>query len=266
MKNWKLIIIAVCLFFCIAGVLVALFYKAKYDNRTVISESVTKQIQDEATIIARDVDKNGLQHVTIAAAKNIIPYSDVNKVAISKGIMDTTSLALGIQKKQIENLLQINATLRAENLKANQVIAANGSKSYVYKDKFVNLKYTPPITQDSLDAGNFDFSYNADLTITQYWKRKWFLGSKKSYIDIYSNDRRTTVNGVKQLTVQQKDASFGLRAQATLNINPETGSYGVGPAVRIDLGRFSVQGNYTWYPESSRWRPSINANYDIIRF
>lgn len=266
MKNWKLYVILAMLALVIGGVLVALYYKAKYDNRTIISESVTKQIQTEAAIIARDVDKNGLQHVTIEAAKNIIPFNNIDKVAISDGIMDTTALAIGIQKKQIESLLQVNATLRAENLRANQLIAANGSKSYVYKDKFVNLKYTPPITIDSLDAGKFDFTYNADLNITQYWKRNWVLGAKKSYIDIYSNDSRTTVNGVKQLTIQQKEPAFGLRAQAALNINPETGSYGLGPAVRIDLGRFSVQGNYTWYPESSRWRPSINANYDIIRF
>lgn len=266
MKNWKLYVLLGMLALVICGVLVALYYKSMYDNRTVISESVTKQIQAEATIIARDVDKNGLQHVTIEAAKNIIPFNDVNKVAISKGIMDTTALAIGIQKKQIESLLQINATLRAENLKASQVIAANGARSYVYKDKFVNLKYTPPVTIDSLDAGKFDFTYNADLNITQYWKRKWFLGAKKSYIDIYSNDSRTTVNGVKQLTVQQKEPAFGLRIQAAANYNPQTGSIGIGPAARVDLGRLSVQGNYTYYPESTRWRPSINANFDLIRF
>lgn len=266
MKNWKLYVLLGMLALVISGVLVALYYKAKYDNRTVISESVTKQIQAEATIIARDVDKNGLQHVTIEAAKNIIPYNEVNKVAISKGIMDTTALAIGIQKKQIESLLQVNATLKAENLKATQIIAANGAKAYVYKDKFVNLKYTPPISIDSLDAGKFDFTYNADLNITQYWKREWFLASKKSYIDIYSNDKRTTINGVKQLTIKQKEPAFGLRIQAAANYNPQTGSMGVGPAARVDLGRLSIQGNYTWYPESDRWRPSINANVDLIRF
>jgi len=125
-------------------------------------------------VIARDVDKNGLKYVTTAATRNIVPYNDVNKVAISEGIMDTTSLALGIQKRQIENLLQINSTLMAENLKAKEIIAKNGEKSYVYKDRFVNLKYTPAIGQDTTKKGKFDFSYNADLTITQYWKEHSF--------------------------------------------------------------------------------------------
>ncbi len=266
MKKLKFIIVTGCISLMVALGAIAIYYKHKFENRTVISESLTKQIQGEAMIIARDVDKNGLKHVTIAAARNIVPYDDVNKVAISKGIMDTTSLALGIQKKQIENLLQINSTLLAENLKAKEIIAKNGEKSYLYKDRFVNLKYTPSIGQDTTDKGKFDFSYNADLTITQYWKRAWLLASKKSYIDIYSNDSRTTINGVKQLTIQQKEPSFGLRGQATINVNPETGSYGFGPAVRIDIGRLSIQGNYTYYPESTRWRPSINANYDLIRF
>ncbi|RYF26541.1 MAG: hypothetical protein EOO42_01180 [Flavobacteriales bacterium] len=266
MKNWKLIAVCALLFVTIGAVLVAVHYKAKFEDKPMLPDGVKQQIQTEATIIARNVDKNGLQHVTIEAAKNIVPFNQVDKVAISQGIMDTTALALGIQKKQIESLLAVNSTLKAENLRAREILNASGGKAYEYKDKFINLTYTPSLGLDSLDKGKFDFTYNADLTITQYWKRNWFLGAKKSYIDIYSNDSRTTVNGVKQLTVEQKQPAFGLRGQAAVNINPETGSYGLGPAVRIDLGRFSIQGNYTYYPESSRWRPSINANYDLIRF
>lgn len=266
MKHWKLIIVALLLFIALGAVLVALYYKSKFDQKTDLPDVVKKEIQTEATIIARNVDKNGLQHVTIEAAKNIVPYNQIDKVAISQGIMDTTALALGIQKKQIENLLAINSTLKAENLKAKEILLSTGGRAYQYKDKFINLTYTPSLTLDSLDKGKFDFTYNADLNITQYWKRKWFLGAKKSYIDIYSNDARTTVNGVKQLTVEQKQPAFGLRVQAAANYNPQTGSMGFGPAARIDLGRLSFQGNYTYYPESSRWRPSINANFDLIRF
>lgn len=250
-----------------AAIFAAFYYKSKFEEKETIPSGLKEQIQTEATIIARKVDKNGLSHVTLEAAKNVVPFNSINKVAISQGIMDTTALALGILKKQIEDLKVINSTLKADNLRAYEVANANGSKAYSYKDKFIDLTYTPPVAKlDSNDFGKFDFTYNADLNIIQYWKRSWFLGAKKSYIDIYSNDPRTTVNGVKQLTIKQEQPTFGLRIQAAGNFNPQTGSIGVGPGARIDLGRISIQGNYTWYPESGRWRPSINANYDLIRF
>ncbi|WP_443945617.1 hypothetical protein ACJVDH_00465 [Pedobacter sp. AW1-32] len=267
MKNWKIYAVISLLLFAVAAAGTALYFKHQFDNKELLNSGVKKDIQTEASIIAREVDKNGLQHVTIEAAKNIVSVGDIDKVAISKGIMDTTALALGIQKRQIESLLSINATLKAENLKAKQIILTNGQVAFQYQDKFIkNLRYTPPAGIDTMDHGNFDFAYNADLNIVQYWKRKWFLGAKKSYIDIYSNDKRTTVNGAQQLTVQQDQPDFGLRIQAAANYNPQTGAMGFGPAARIDLGRFSIQGNYTWYPQSDRWRPSVNANFDLIRF
>jgi len=267
MKNWKLFVLMGSLIVTIGAVLTALYFKGVADRKESSATVQSKAIQAEATIIARKVDQNGLQHVTIEAARNIVSIDDVDKVAISQGVMDTTAMAIGILKKQIQDLTVVNSTLKVENAKAKEIILSDGARSYRYKDKFVDLAYTPSIDPlDTLDKGKFDFAYNADLTITQYWKRTWFLGAKKSYIDIYSNDPRTTINTVKQLTIEQKQPVFGLRIQAAANYNPQTGSYGFGPAARIDLGRFSIQGNYTWYPESDRWRPSINANYDLIRF
>lgn len=268
MKNLKNYLMVALILIAVGSIIAALHFKRKSESVVALPDQVKKQVQAEATIIARKVDKEGLQHVTIKETENIIPIDRKDRIAISQGVMDTTAKALarvGILEKQLQSLTIINSTLTAENLKAKQIIK-DGRVAYGYKDKYVNLEYTPPSTTDTLDKGKFDFAYNADLNIVQYWKRNWFLGAKHSYIDIYSNDPRTTVNGVKRLKFEQKQPIFGLRIQAGANYNPQTGSAGFGPAARFDVGRFSIQGNYTYYPESERWRPSINANYDLVRF
>jgi len=202
--------------------------------------------------------------------------NDVNKVSKDflkstnrpPNIIDTAAKNQKVAASELDRVTQINFRLKADSLKAQKKIdqLTKLVAYYEYSDKYVKLRYTPPKLTDSIGAGTFDFSYDADLTISQYQKRKWFLAAKKSYIDISSKDIRTTIMGVKQLTVEQKTPQFGLRVQATANFNPQTNALGIGPAVRVDLGRFSVQGNYLYYPESSRWRPGIIGNYDLIRF
>ena len=76
MKNWKLISLAILLFITVVCILTALHFKNKYENAGSITAGVKQDIQTEATIIARKVDRSGFQHVTIEAAKNIIPLKD----------------------------------------------------------------------------------------------------------------------------------------------------------------------------------------------
>jgi uncharacterized protein (UPF0333 family) len=269
MKTFKSIAIGVLILLTLCASAAAYYFWSKVKQHSLASNSTAKEIQAEATIIARKVDQEGLSHVTIKEAEHIMPINKNDLIAISPGIRDTTAKAIarvGILEKQVESLTIINSTLLAENLKAKELINENGIKTYAYKDKFVDLTYTPSNGIDTLDKGSFDFRYNADLNITQYWKREWFLGAKHSYIDIYSNDPRTTVNGVKRLKFEQRAPNFGLRIQAAANFNPSTGSIGFGPAARIDIGRFSIQGNYTWYKDNDGWRPGITGNYDLIRF
>ena len=235
-------------------------------QRDQVKQKQVAAVQAEAEIIARKVDKQGLQHATIEAARNVIPYSVVREPAVSPGILDTTAMAIGILKKQIQDLTVVNTTLKAENLKAQQFIAANNKPAYRFSDKWLNVTYTPGNPGDSTDKGSFDFAYNADLNITQYWKRKWFLGAKKSYIDIYSNDPRTTVNSVKKLTVEQDAPSFGLRVQAASSYNFRTGMITAGPGLQFDFKRFSIQGSYQYSWEDEHWRPAIQTRYDLVRF
>lgn len=258
------VVIAVSLFFNIKGCIDN--KRLEKDNLSLRNDrnNIDKKIQTEANIISRQVDKFGSEHVTISAAENVYPISALKRTGVSLGLIDTVAMALKIKTKQVEELLRINSTLNVKNAKAVYVIDSLKIKTVQYRDRYVTLKYTP----DTIDtvAGTFDFRYDADLKIAQYYKRNWFLGAKKSYIDIWSGDDRVKINGVDRFQVEQKDPAFGLRVQATSTFHPKNGIYGFGGGAKIDVGRFSINPNYIYYPKSGTWAPNLQVNYDLIRF
>ena len=122
MKTLKNILFAAI---SIACILLGIYsFRLKNDLDKINRKDLTtkKAIEAEAEIISRKIDKEGLQHATIAAAGTIVSQSDIKGPAVSVGILDTTAMAIGVLKKQIENLMVVNSTLRADNLRAYQAL------------------------------------------------------------------------------------------------------------------------------------------------
>jgi hypothetical protein len=224
-----------------------------------IAELKKKEIETEAKQISKEVSKNGLQHTVFKIVKEL-DQSALDKV--SADLLDTVA-ALGIARDKIKQVTVINTTLEIKNQRLERKISGLAT-TYSHTDDYATLSVNVP--KDSLIGPTFSLSYNADLATTQYKKRGWFFGKNNSYVDIYSNDPRVTIKGVKTLTIKEKQSPFDLKLQANTSYNLETGLLEFGPAVRLDLGRFSVQGRYSKYPNDSKWKPSINASYDILRF
>jgi len=236
----------------------------KESNKVPVFNKPGQPVKVDLPIEKTYKDKDGNEHIVVKDGTNEITKAELKNPSRPANIIDSSAALLKIATAEIQRVTRINSLTRDSLLKAKAVINTQTKQlSYVYKDQFVDLSFIPPA--DTTKEGIFNFAYNADLNIVQYQKRRWFLGAKESFIDISSNDPRTTIRGVKQLTVKQETPQFGLRIQASSNYNPQTNTFGFGPAARVDVGRFSFQGNYTYYPASGRWRPGITANFDLLR-
>lgn len=268
MKNLKFYLIITALSIgSTFAVIKCLEYRSDANKLKQEKQKQVKAIQTEAKEISRKVDEKGIEQVLFDITQNKATESQVRSSEATKGIIDTTAMALDIRTKQLQQVLIIKSTLEAENLKLRKQVDANNRPFYTYSGQGLDLKFTPPFNEmDTADQGTAEFKANVNIKATQYWKRNWFLGAKRSILSVSSNSPLFKINGADFVEFEQKQPLFGLRIQAGANYNPQTGSIGFGPAARIDMGRLSFQGNYTWYPESDRWRPSINANYDLIRF
>lgn len=228
-------------------------------------EIVKEKIAVDAKIISRKYDKDSLRHATIEANGN--EYTPAS-LSTTENILDTAALAIGILKKKIESLTIIASTSQAEKLKAYELLDSQKRQTFAYRDKFLKLAYRPASNKnDTLDKGEFDYAYNDSVSVIQYGKRKWLLAAKKSYIDIYSNDPRTTINGVKRLTVKQDVPTFGLRIQGISTYNVESKRILAGPAIRFDINRFSIQGARLYSPSfQSKPIHVVGLSYDFLRF
>lgn len=247
------------------GLLIFAFLWFRESNKMPEISEPGKPPKVDVPIVKRYKDSAGNEHIVVKDGKNIITKAELKNPERPLNIIDSSAKLLKIAATEIQRVTRINILMNDSLMKARKIISGlNKQLSYAYNDRFVSLKFTPPI--DTADTGTFAFAYNADLNIVQYQKRKWFLGAKESFIDISSNDPRTTIRGVKQLTVKQETPQFGLRLQGSVNYNLSTGNYGVGPGVRVDLGRFSLQGNYLYYQHVGKWYTAVTGNYDLIRF
>lgn len=242
------------------------YFYTKYKSSESKRAKETKTVNMATKIVTRYTDRFNQNHVVIDAKETELSRKQFNDIAVSPGILDTTVMALNIQKRQIESLTQIATTTEARALKAERRVDSLKRLTYYYKDKYLDLAFSPSETKDTMDFGTFDFKYNADLTITQYNKRKWLLGTKKTFIDIYSNDPRTTVNGVKRLAVQQERPTLGLRVQAVSSYNFESHNLMNGVGLQVDVKRMSFLGAGYYDFRSNKWVPAITARYDILRF
>lgn len=212
-------------------------------------------------------DDKGKTHLVMPAdPENKILRKDFKNPNRPSTIVDSSAKILKLALRQIEYVKQENVSLRAENLILKQEKNPEGKIVYAYSDKNVKAKFTPPADSSSTD-GILDFSYNADLFTTQYWKRTPpIIGRKKSYIDIFSPDDRLTINGVKRYSVEQKSPEFGLRVQLRTIYSLNSRKVYLGPGISFDFKRFNILG-YSYYNTTDKyWSNVVGVNYDLIRF
>lgn len=249
-----LIVLGLVMWYCIC-----LYNKAKESKSVSPIEAITKKkIETEAKEIRKEVDKNGLAHVIYKMVKEI-DQSAVDKIRAD--LLDTTD-QLNIARERIKQVSVINTSLAIKNQKLEKKVSELAT-TYIHTDD--NFRLAVNVPNDTAISATFNAGYDADLITTQYTKGSWPFGVH-TYMDIYSNDPRFTIKGARTFTVKQKQPLFGLRLQASGQYNPKSKDIGFGPGARLDLSRFSLQGNYTYFPSQGKWIPNITSSFDLVRF
>lgn len=265
MKNIKHYIFYTVLIAGICFLLVSLFESKKQIAAAEKADKKTAdKIKTEAKEIERQVNENGIESVLFDIEPNKATQEEAASMKGSKNLLDTTAVALDVKTRQLKQVMVINSTLEAENLLLKRKLDATSRPYYTYSGNGLDLKFTPPNDIDT--NARAEFSANVNIKATQYWKRNWFLGAKKSILAVTSDNPMFKINGADFVEIEQQQPTFGLRVQASTSYNFDTGTVGFGPALRFDAGRFSFQGRYSKFPNDPKWKPSVNASFDLLRF
>lgn len=251
MKN----IIPYLLLLCVLGLYVKeLLFKYKKEN---VKELPRTTVSIEAEEVARQVDSQGAEHVIYREAEPIIKLIEL-KVE-DKAKVDSLLKLANVKDKQLKELKTTVATISEQNIELRKTVKGIDT-IYEYHDKYLDLSFNRK--SDDIVLGSF--GYNLVLNDLHYWKRDWFLGKKKGYIEIWSPDSRVRINGMDRVAIKQKTPTFkaGVGALSTYSND----SWGYGGGLRVDANRLSITGGYMYYPMSEKWKPSISAWYNVVGF
>ncbi len=260
MNDFKTYMIAI-LFICLSVVTCTLIYNERAIKPNPIPGR--SEIEMEAQIIARKVDKQGLQHVVLQETNRITGMNELSLDA--KEEIDSLSKLIEIKDKQLREYYATNLQLKTGLLKAQKEIDSLNRKTYTYKDRFIDAKF---FTHNDT-SGYFDFTYNAELKHIKYWKKERVfglpIGAKINYIDIHSSDPRMTISGVKHLVIENKESPWNVRLGATSLNLPSLNVVAFGPRIAVDYLGLGVDAQYLCFP-GGQWHPVLNVYYDFLKW
>lgn len=250
MKN---LIIVLLLIGCIY---LFFFYKAPQNIVQNVSTppEVEEFVSAEVDKINSEIDKKGFNHAVFEAVQNNI--SDIQKVRDSaKKELDSALNLRDIEKKKVQHYLNQSIVWRDSFLLAKQT----SDTSFRFKDKFASIEFVKPTQKDPY----FNFSYDASVNYLEYWDKSWFLGKKKQYIDLWVEDTRATINGVKRIKIQPKPDNFKLDVSAA---GIYTDRVNIGIDGNITLGRTKLGAGYYYDFIDNSWKPIFSAKYKLLEF
>ncbi len=269
----KIITYAIVIMFLI-GMFTTGFFVAKhfYKPRLFVSmpKSPPSVLNVKPTAIYKD--SSGVEHYQFTNNQNNYTRNEaLRQSSTLLPYIDSLARALNTKSKNIESSVTIQSETKADSTPFyKKQIDSLKRLVFFYNDKYLKLTVRTGIPTDTLDNGSFDFAYNAELNINQYFKRKKILGlsigAKQSFTDISSSDPRTTIMGVNKFTIRQQIPSYGLRLQGLASYNFNSNSFIAGPALRYDFDKWSLLGAYYYNFSLKDWQPVVNLRYDFIRF
>lgn len=184
------------------------------EKEKIVNESkIEKPVLPDVEIYTSAIDST--IHASIKENKGIDPKNYVTNKYYSY-VSDTLAPALKIKMNEVKELTQVKAKLEGELKAAKIEVDKNKNKTYYY-----NSRYFSATAKDG--DSSLQYSYNAELNLTKYEKRKSFFKDKKTYIDISSPDKNLKINGVENFTkdITIPPTKFGIGVQAGYGINSE---------------------------------------------
>lgn len=212
---------------------------------------VKEYVELEVERVVKMIDEEGLEHAVTREVDNVIKHyeqlSDSAKLEI-----DSVNRLLGIARNQLKEWRSYAITLEDSLLRAEKV-----GDTYVYNDKWSEIKFTPDES-----AGHFSLKYDAKINYAEYWKRDWFLGRKKHYIDFWIEDPRATVNGVKRVKFEPKKPFLGFEIDLVGRVGHDI-EFGSEALMRIGNGKLGA--GYSYGLKDREWKPVFVGKYNLLK-
>lgn len=251
MKNLILTVLVL-----IVGILTwRLITKEDPDPSTVsIAKTAKNHVALDVENINKKVGENGIERALFEDAKQVLGANDVLTDSSQKEV-DSLKTLLKIKDNQLIAYTGIVSRFKDSLMKAKN----SGDSLYTYSDKYASISFNRP-------DETFSLQYDAQVNMAEYWKRDWFLAPKKRYVELWMNDPRATINGVKRLRVDPKPENFALKLKGVGEYNAKHQEVYFGPGIEIETRRFEYEGQYLYDYKTNKWYPGFKVGFKVFEF
>src|SRR5690625_3910610 len=222
----------------------------KKKEKIEVPYPVKEYVELEVERVVKLIDEEGFEHAVTKEVDNVVKhYEQLSDSAKNK--LDSVTRLLNISRKQLSEWRSYAVTLEDSLMKAEKI-----GDTFVYNDKYSTIKFFP-------DSQTFSLKYNATINHAEYYKRNWFLGPKKHYIDFWIEDPRATINNVKRIRFEPKKPFIGLEIDAVGRVGHDV-EFGSEALMRIGNGKLGA--GYTYGLNNSEWKPVFVGKYNLISY
>lgn len=200
-NNWKRIILGA------AVILALLLFPWNCDNQDIANQS--KDVSDK---------KIDLSQVQIWKDKYNNEHYKLERLQVDKSVLqvhaDSLAKLLKIKPKQVQSYTHIKSGVSLDQKLKSEIkydtIWEDGFKTVIeyrpfsYNDKWIDIK------GDIGKSDSIHIKGTDTLTKVNYWKRKWFLGTKHYYSDFSNSNPYIKIEGLKQVEVKQTKSRWGI--------------------------------------------------------
>lgn len=186
-------VIAVVLFVAIIIGLISLIRSCNQAKQTVSTIKTISQI--DSTPIKYWQDMYGKEHAQVQIAK--VTARDMS--LLYQGKWDSLKRALKLKDRQIIALTNATAKFTGGGYAKTDTLyipdtngRLNTVINFCFNDDVINICGT----HDSLGT-KVDYTGVLQANVTSYWRRKWFLGRRRYYIDVSGNSDKVQIIGLK---------------------------------------------------------------------
>lgn len=194
MKKLYLIIIAVIL---ASGAF--LYVKFANTNRVAILD-LQRALSTEKQTAKKYKDQYGVEHAMLLQSR----YSEKAGWIKYDSLLTAVAKRTGTKPNNITEVTAFEAT--KEGVREFDV------------DSFLATLPVPAIGDTTHRIAYIPIDCNIKLNYIKYWHRSWFLGNKKWFVDVYSDDKSVKINNLKSIHIADEYSPFALSVTAGVTI------------------------------------------------
>lgn len=223
-------------------------------NHAPITKAAKNRVDLDVQNIDKKIRQNGLKTALINDAKQVIGSTE-DLTDSSKKEADSIIKFLRIQNKQLVSYTQVQSRTIDSFMKAVNY----GDTLFKHDGEYAKISFNLP-------KQTFSLQYDAKVNLAEYWRRDWFLGPKKRYLEIWMTDTTASINGVKRLRVEPKPDNFALKIKGIGVYNGKHQEAYFGPGIEVETRRFEYEGQYLYDYGTSKWYPGFKVGYKLFEF